>query len=270
MEISHLTDQGSGHLNDDSLLVGSDIFGVFDGASDLLKYRDKQGNTGAKIASQTATNEFAKNNRSLPDLAAEANTVIRNKMVKAGIDLNNKGALWSTTCAVVRIDEAAFEWVQISDSAILTIYQYNTAKLISPLTNHDFELVPKHHKLALQGLPVSEVRAKLLEEDIKLRNRTNIDYGFMNGEKEMKKFLKSGKESLEGVKHILLFTDGLFIPQEKVWQKLETNNLVELFLAGGLQKNLETVRNLENSDINCIKYPRFKTHDDATAVALSF
>lgn len=52
-----------------------------------------------------------------------------------------------------------------------------------------------------------------LEDQIKkVRADMNVAYGALNGETMYSEFLNSGAESLEGVRHILLFTNGLFIP----------------------------------------------------------
>ena len=43
---------------------------------------------------------------------------------------------------------------------------------------------------------------------------------------------------------------------------------VQLYQRGGLDALYDAVRKKENSDPELIRYPRFKLHDDASAVAI--
>lgn len=103
----------------------------------------------------------------------------------------------------------------------------------------------------------------------KVRKRVNIDFGTLNGEKEVFRFIITGKIPLDNVKHILLMTDGVKVLQKDPRKDEDMGLLVGLFLKGGVNAMLEYVRNGENSDHECRKYPRTKTHDDATAIAIS-
>jgi len=81
-------------------------------------------------------------------------------------------------------------------------------------------------------------------------------------------FLRMGTESLEKIKHILTFSDGLIIPSKELKDK-NFSKLVSIFLEGGFSKVLKYVRKLEDSDQNCSKYIRLKQHDDATGINFS-
>jgi len=83
-------------------------------------------------------------------------------------------------------------------------------------------------------------------------------------------FLKSGRESLNGIKHIICLTDGILIPNPAPEKDDDFEKWTELFLQGGLEAVKKYVRETEDADLDFVKYPRFKSHDDLTAVAVSF
>ena len=112
---------------------------------------------------------------------------------------------------------------------------------------------------------------ELVQEDVKInRDRMNEEFGGINGEEKFLKFIKSGEEPLDRVKHIIIFTDGLIIPKENPDAADDFGKFVELFLDGGLKKVLKYVRDLERDDPECWKYPRYKQYDDIAAISISF
>lgn len=99
---------------EDAMLVGDNIFGVFDGAGSLVKFTDSRGNTGGRLAATIARDAFARCPGYLyHDGAVLANREIRKYMMIAGVDVSEKVNLWCTTAAVVRMRENYFEWLQI-------------------------------------------------------------------------------------------------------------------------------------------------------------
>jgi len=267
MKVESVYDKGSRLLNEDALLIKSPVFGVFDGASSLVPYKSADGKTGAYLAANIARETFGKNHQSLKELAFDANQNIRNAMMQTGIDISKKEHLWGTTAAVVRIGKDSFEYVQITDSLILVIYKDNSFKLVVDYCDHDAELLAKWKELA--DKKTKNIREILNDDVIQLRKKSNTGYGVLNGEKEMAKFLRSGTESLKDVNHVVLFTDGLILPKENPQANDDLDTFVKLFLEGGLEKIKEFVREKENNDPECWKYPRYKQHDDIAAIAIS-
>jgi serine/threonine protein phosphatase PrpC len=268
MKIETIYDDGVGAINEDSLLTADPTFGVFDGASGMEPYTNAEGKTGAAIASSLASETFSSSEKSLVELAGDANRAIRNAMQEAGIDTSRKTALWATSGAVVRINEGGFDWLRIGDCLILTISKDGTFFVYNNDHNPDLESLVMWQELAAKK--TENIRELLTEQMLKVRNRVNIDYGDLNGDESMEKFLKSGTVPLADIAHILLFTDGLFLPKEDPKQPDDFRAFVDLFLEGGLQRIQDFVRETENSDPKCWKYPRFKQHDDIAGVAISF
>lgn len=268
MKTDTLYDKGVGQVNEDALLMSDSVFGVFDGASSLEPYQNGEGKTGAAIASSIARDVFSAGAKSLVELAREANDAIGNEMRKKGIDTSRKTALWATTGAVIKLNDGNFDWLQIGDSLILTIYNDRSFRLLIDDYDHDLETMIMWQELA--NRKAENIRSMLNEQLLKARSGMNVNYGALDGEKEMEGFLKHGNVALDGIAHIVLFTDGLFIPKENPRQPDDFKTFVDLFLEGGLKQVQSYVREQETYDPKCWKYSRFKQHDDIAAVALSF
>lgn len=204
----------------------------------------------------------------LLDLAAGANRMIREEMVRNGVDLSNRPNRWLTAFAAVRLSDKTFEWAQIGDCLIVVIYQDNSFKLLVEDYDHDAEALMAWKRLADQGK--RDIIKLVYPHLVKIWNNYNKDYGVLNGDEEFIKFINRGRESLKGVRHVLLFTDGLFVPKEDPGAEDDFGKFVELFLEGGLERVRDYVRGLEKGDPNCWKYPRYKQHDDIAAIAISF
>ena len=100
----HILEKGSGKYNEDSLVMGENLFGVFDGASSLNRDLFDGGKTGGMIAARTAGHEFSKNHFPLDQLGILANQAIRTKMIHENLDMKHRHNLWSTSAAVIRIE----------------------------------------------------------------------------------------------------------------------------------------------------------------------
>lgn|SRR3989338_2146070 len=266
MKTDFVVDEGSS--KEDAHIIGENIFGVFDGFDGLNKYVGKDGKTGGLIAATIAKETFSKNGKSLKDSAMEANQKIKEKMSECNIDTREKRNVWGTAFAVVRIQDGFFEWMQIGDSLILAIYKDDSFKMLVEGYDHDKELLKIWKKLAIERK--ENIRELIEAHHTEARNKMNIAYGVLNGGENAGNFIKSGVERLENVKHILLFTDGIFLPKKDPAVEDDWNAFVKLFLQGGLKDVKDYVRNLEKEDPKCWKYPRFKQYDDITAISISF
>jgi len=269
MKVDSLTEKGSGQINEDSYFVKPNYFGVFDGATGITKYTDSDGNTGAFLASKTAKEVF-ENNQDKPLLSSfeEANVKIRELEINAGVDLENKACLWSTSVSVVRISDNSVEYLAIGDSPIMIIDKDN--KLNTYFIDHDLESMILWYKMVKEGIVDKRADKRMQDQLSRTRLRSNVTYGFLNGEKKAINFVKTAIFPKEKIRHILLFTDGMLIPNERPGQPEDFNKIVELFEQDELENVKSYVRNMENSDPNCNKYLRFKQYDDLTAIAITF
>lgn len=264
--ISTLWEKGSSQLNEDVLLRKERVFGVFDGATSLTREKFTAGSTGGLLAAQTAARTFAQYDGSLLDRVCEANRCIRNNMLQSGISLKERHRLWSTSLAVIRLDHGQMEYCQIGDSLILLIFADGSFKLVTPDLDIDRKTLQMWQASPLA--PTSSIHTLLAEQIQQVRLQMNRDYGVLNGQPEALDFIDHGWVSLEKVSDILLFTDGLFLPRENPDQEQDWHHFINLYGQGGLKAIRDHVRESQQQDPKCLKYPRFKQHDDIAAVAV--
>ena len=267
MKIDTVFEQGTGVLNEDFLVVEDNLFGVFDGATSLTPLRFDHGLTGGYLASTVAGTAFRDNDLPLDQLADKANRAILAAMEKRGVDLTDRAGLWSTSGAVVRVLEDAFEWAQIGDCLVMTLREDGGHQVHCSGFDHDFETLSiwKETACAESG-PIIDV---LHDQIVKVREGMNVNYGVFNGEPAAMDFLNCGSLPLQGVTHILLFTDGLFIPKSDPGEREDFSLFARLFREGGLKGLRDHIRAKEAGDAACALYPRFKVHDDIAAIAIA-
>ena len=268
LQIETLHEKGSTHLNEDALCLSDSQFGVFDGATSLTGQTYANGLSGGYLAAAIAARTFAETKASLPETGKLANTRIRTTMREQGVELEQKDNLWSTSAAVVRLNHDSLEWLQTGDSLILVLYQNGSHRLLSNPPDHDCETLSLWKRMApeCQG----DIGEELACQILKVRRGMNIDYGVLNGEPEAIDHLSYGHLSLDGVSDILIYTDGLQLPRENPEEAFDITGLIRLYRSGGLKAIHRQIKRLQESDPDCMLYPRFKTHDDIGAIALSW
>ncbi len=282
METQYILEKGTAEINEDCLVIQDDIFGVFDGATSLKDQVFSQGKTGGQIASQIAGSVFSRNHYPLTRLARQANREIMAQMLQNGVNISRKENLWSTSAAVVRIKENRLEWIQTGDAVILLIYGDGFHKVLANREDHDYETLTLWKDMVEgrggdkfpeagdngPGQGLAALRRALAPQIQKVRLGMNISYGVLNGEPGAEAFFNQGTQSLDGVSHVLLFTDGLSIPREIPEKRKDHAPLVEAYLSLGLKGLKDMIRQKEETDPHCLCFPRFKCHDDIAAIAV--
>lgn len=266
MKITYISDQGVGKLNEDQYLLSTNLFAVVDGATSSSGYVDENGKTGGLLAATIAKDVFQKNDAPLAELAVRANDKLRSVMHASNIDTSNPNNLWAASLAAVRIIDTELEWLQIGDCMILLINEKGDHRLLGNTINYDMPALLQWKELAgKQTENISRQIQPLLKDEPDV---ANTKLAVLNGDPRMQDLMHHGNQSLSNIKHILLFTDGLLIPQANPSIAEDLNAFVKLYLKGGLERLKNHVRNLEVGDPNCWQYPRFKQHDDMTAIAV--
>lgn len=268
VQVSEISDKGSGIINEDRALIGVGIFGVFDGATSLNKYQQNDGKTGGYLAAEIARETFEKNNKPLIELFKEANDNIERNMNSRGINTSDSANRWDTSVALVKMVADGIEWIRIKDSLILIIKKDGSIELLGEYFDHDLEIMKKWRKAASSR--ENNIFELLKPMTVANRQMANMTYGAMNGQRAAENFIQTGSYPLDDVEHILIFTDGAFIPKEDPESDDDWSLLADIFVKSGLEGIKSYVRKIEEADPNCWKYPRFKQHDDLTIVSLSF
>ncbi|MAF79784.1 hypothetical protein CL629_01765 [bacterium] len=272
--VEQICEQGAGLMNEDVFFAQGNVFGVADGASSSNDWEDPDGKTGGYRASHIVEHVV----RTSEDLSPREQLLKANKRVDEemrehdDIDIQDKCSVWTTTAALVRVEDESFLWAQIGDSRIVLIYKDETFKTLGSDLDWDIEIIALWQKLVQKG--VFEERARdnsVIDKQVKkVRSRANADYGLLNGDERMEEFLQSGEKPLENVSAILLFTDGLTIPKEDPRLEDDIAGIVRLYNEGGLSGVKDRIRSLEKSDPKFQRFPRLKPSDDIAAVAIKF
>ena len=262
IEIQTILEKGTAVQNEDFLIIQDNILGVFDGATSLNSQKFGQDRTGGTIASRTAGAVFKKNHFPLNQLACQANDAIMAQMVSNGVDTSKKENLWCTSAAVVRLKNQSLEWIQSGDAVIILIYEDGSHKVLVDREDHDHETLtlwktlvrthlpgagkahnsPKNGRQTDQQQIIDLIRGELAGQIRKVRSGMNITYGVLNGEKTAEAFLNQGEEPLDRVAHVLIFTDGLSIPQPEPEPHKDFNDLVRTYLNMGLEGFKQMIR----------------------------
>jgi hypothetical protein len=267
-QVETLLEKGSGNHNEDVLLNDSTLYGVFDGATSLVEDNLPAGLSGGLLAARIAAETFQLHatHYSLKRCAAMANDRIGLSLQACGIPAKQRHRLWSASAAVVRIGASSFDYCQTGDSLIFCLYENGDFSQLTPGTDHDMHTLSLWKKA--NPAPGATIRDTLADEILAIRLQMNSTYGVLNGEPEALSFLRCGREPLEGVSDLLLFTDGLFPPKEDPCAETDWREFVDLYRLGGLAALRDWVRSTQMKDPECRKYPRFKMHDDIAAIAV--
>lgn len=270
--VDSLYEKGSSSINEDRLLVGKSLFGVFDGATSLKeKGLTEEGMTGGAFAAQIAKDAFSGEVGNLFDTAIEANRRIGLTQVAAGVNVNERDTLWSTTMAVVRILGGQLEYCSTGDALIMLFYEDDSYTFLTPDVDIDRETLVLWKKLNSSAKSkIKSVYTALNKQIRKVRLQMNREYGVLNGEPTAADFIGYGSCDLTGVTDVLLFTDGLYLPKEDPDQMSDWQTFADLYQKQGLEGVRDHVRSLQNSDHDLTAYPRFKLHDDIAAISLGF
>ena len=268
MRIDSIFEKGTGVMNEDFHCTHGNLFGVFDGATSLSPATFQDGRTGGFLAANIAGQSFSDMRKPLPDLARQANAAILDAMQDSGVDLGDKANRWCTSAAVVRVNEHDFEWAQIGDCLIMLIRADGSHQVIPPRFDHDLETLNMWKEVAC-GTD-APILSALHDQILHVRRQMNVTYGVLNGEEAAMSFLNHGSMPLESIDHILLFSDGLFIPKSDPTERADFTLFASLYMDGGLSHLRDHIREIEAADATCRAYPRFKAHDDIAAISIAF
>jgi hypothetical protein len=278
--IDLISEQGNpAKNNEDSVFADADrgIAGVFDGASDVVGFRTPDGMTGGAVASRIAASalEASSPEQSLEAIILTANGQIDDIQREFDLDPANKEARFCTTGAIARVrtteaGEKVIDLLQIADSVAVVVMDDGSIEVPLGLYDQDEESMQLWTQMVAEGMTAEQILSdERMQSQIKSkRSESNVTYGVLNGEAEAAEFIRSTTIPAEGVTKVILLSDGLFIPKESPSGEDSWAEIVQLEAEGGIKAVLEYVRSIESTDPDCIRYARFKQHDDASGAVL--
>ncbi|WP_089547412.1 protein phosphatase 2C domain-containing protein [Paenibacillus sp. SSG-1] len=275
-----ITRKGVGVLNEDAIITNPkvNLYGALDGVSSLVPYLNTKKETGGFIAANLVKNYFESvtDPRSLMDHMIEVNDLLREQMVFANIDLRKKEELWGAALAIVRIQDNGVEFIQTGDCMILAVYEDGEVRPLTwkQVSHLEAPAFAKWQEGINKGLnSQKELHETVIDTIKKNRYRANTDggYGVLNGEKDAVHFFEYGKINLTCLKHIILLTDGMFLPTNIVPEQSSYWSFVaRSMLNKGIKLYTQELIELEECDPECIQHIRFKKSDDKTAMVINF
>ncbi|HEY4964517.1 MAG TPA: protein phosphatase 2C domain-containing protein [Candidatus Saccharimonadales bacterium] len=278
--IDLISEQGNpAKNNEDSIFADADrgIAGVFDGASDVVGFKTPDGMTGGAVASRIAasTLETSSTEQTLTDIIMIANGHIDAIQREFDLDPNSKEARFCTTGAIARArttesGEKVIDLLQIADSVAIVTRDDGSVEVPLGLYDQDEESMQLWTQMTAEGMTAEQIlKDERMQAQIKSkRSESNVTYGVLNGEADAAEFVRTTTIPAEGVSKVILLSDGLFIPKENPSGEDSWDEIARLESEGGIKAVLDYVRSIESTDPDCIRYPRFKQHDDASGAVL--
>ena len=284
MIIESISVKGSNEWNEDALICNekANIYGVVDGATSLVPYRSKDGETGGRRASQIVKKYFerisiSENTRSLEELMIGANDELGMEMEKEKIDIPKNENVWTTGAAVIRIRAHHIEFVQAGDCMITALYSDGTYRVITrdQIAYFDNNTKKEWVKAVKDGLRTQkEIRNRVepLIKEQKSKMNTIDGYSVLDGSIEANLFLESGKINRINLTGLIICSDGLFIHDEidSSVKYDPMDELVKKISLLGLEGFIHYLNAIEEKDPECLRFPRTKKSDDKTGIYLQF
>jgi len=278
MRIEQIHRKGQGSYNEDAIIMNEDqhIYGVVDGVSSLIPTQHHNTSSG-QVAAQLVTEHFISSSHSatLVERTLAANNQLRHMMIEAHTDIQDASAKWSAVHAVVQIGPHHIDWVQSGDCMIYAVYEHGFVRTISydGVEVHDNRALSLWKRLnnmeLIHGERPYEVTTQLQ------RNRQYANqpdgYSVINGEPELLHHLESGRIARQGLKHLLMMTDGIYpwLPAYPLAAE-RSHHFVQDVIHQGLQVYVDQLSRWEVEDPECRQSERFKMSDDKTGILITF
>ncbi|ASJ14864.1 hypothetical protein A3L10_06820 [Thermococcus radiotolerans] len=271
--------EGAGKINEDLVGFGYRSFWVMDGATGLWDVQ-----LAGKSDAHWFVKEFdiylTKNitkKSPLKDIVKKGVYYVQKKwqklLDKKGIEYLPPYAEPSSSLVIVRFakDYTEFEYLVLGDSVLSFIIDKNLSKVVKDKTLEklDSKAVSILSSYLQKGYSYEVARKKILPILRKHRSLKNTPKGYwvLSFQEEAIDHAIYGKERINENARILALTDG-FDAIISTYKLFNSYQKLMAFIAH--QKELKTayvlLRNIENNDPNCIKFPRLKPSDDASGV----
>lgn len=273
--IEHFSLKGEAAINEDALILNhtSSIYGVLDGATSVISFKNDKGETGGYLAANIVREHFEQLNKNadLKYELVEANKKIKERMLHEGVNVGEKERLWATAAAVVVIRERDVDYAQIADCMIYAVYSDGRTETVTPdgIAHIDQKSMNKWREGIDKGLKTKQqLREYITPTLVENRKLCNVDggYGALNGALEAEKFITFGSLDCKNLTALVILSDGL----TTCYTDGQEHASVEAILKHGLEQYAYSLQNLEEEDPHCMKYIRLKMSDDKTGIVIRF
>ncbi|MFD2331322.1 GNAT family N-acetyltransferase [Cohnella sp. GCM10020058] len=265
--------------NEDALVVypESHVYGVVDGVSAMLPYKDEAGFTGGRIAAGLLAEALGAGagdaDFDLADAVLRANASLMDRMLAAGVDVASKWKRWGAVFAVVRWRCTHLEYVQAGDCMLLARYRDGSVRTLTrnQVAAFDLKALQAKQQLLKNGtLPAEKVSQRLKPVFKCNRDKANAPDGYavMNGDPALAYTMEYGRISCANVVRLYAVTDGMFHFIENDDDPRKWEKLADALDERGIELYMDQLEREEALDPDCERHPRHKKSDDKSAVIL--
>lgn len=275
-KIEMIYSQGTAEHPEDGLIINLPFLGVVDCFSQAYSY-DEPPRPFARgvVLRQTILETFYTANPTYPleKVILDANQRIGEIQMSGGISLEQAGQLAGASFVFAKITAEKILIIQGGDC--LAVWEYRSGKVgvtknqayqsVSEAVKTIAKLMEKHagnrKEMWVEFRPIL---AELRERDINKPIKTG--YAVLNGQAALNRCWQRIEIPLEGLGHLLLFSDGL-LPLEETAKEIEmAERVINLYKKKGLGWILERKREIEKER----EETSHTSQEEVSAIALSF
>lgn len=265
----------SGQVNEDTSGIGACSAWVIDGATGFSERRLTPGASDAAWYAQRLNVAFTRH-------AADDNLTITQFLTRAIQDVAAEFSSFATAdlkpeeiplaaLALVRVGKGQLEYAVLGDCAVLLRYDGKVRLINDPhVAAFDPMVAEKIRALHERGITDrQQLLSHMIPEVNRIRRMANQPGGFWIASLDpaAAEHAISGSVPLRGGASIMLATDG-FLRMIEPFGKYNAGSLMAGARERGLGSLLEELRAAEAGDETCLRFPRIKVRDDATAMLL--
>lgn len=258
-----------GKVNLDLCAYKRNYFWVIDGATALVPLDEEDPTYEVNTLVHNldrAIRETMDDSLSLSDIMRESSGIVQ----KESGDMGSREPWQVPSCAValVRILEDNLEYFVLGDVVVAVCSPQVEVVTDTALLRLDKIAIAEKMRLQSTGMTSREARAAItpiLRKHRSMMNRPD-GYWIFNGDPEAIKHARTGVITLGRSGQFLLATDGFSRLVDLFHHFASWDELLNALRENSLEDLARTLRQIEKDDTECLKFPRFSTHDDATAV----
>lgn len=281
MKLAGAVTQGSGAINEDGwgyLGSADDVSAawIFDGVTGINEHNFLSGGTDAAWLVAKADGHLrilAGHDLPLREILSKlVHALIADfKMAVKDLDIPEDYDPPAACLILLKRYDGAWQALRLGDSCLLARGGDGAHISVAASPNNAFDHWLSTEALKRRDAGVLDIKELLAEfrpqlmQGRKLRN-TPGGYGILEASPSAVEFAEYF--DLGTPREILLCTDGYYRAVDYYALNSEEGLLDASLASGGVDNVLDSIRSVEASDPDCIKYLRFKPADDATAVAL--
>jgi hypothetical protein len=265
-----------GAVNEDLVHVGDGIAWVLDGATGLRDERlfEPLGSDAAFFVHliDEELRRRADTPAPLPRLVEAALAAVSGRLSPSLERLGDRAQIPTAAIALARLAESRLDLFVLGDCRIVAYHPQGLLLDLLDWRHRAFDEVALRRikELRDQGMGPAESRAAIQDLLVAHRRSTNQPGGYWilgNDPEAARHGISLTLENPPGDLRLLLMTDGFFsLLDYGLFQS--SRSLIDFIEENGLDRALQLLRAEEDADPDCLRHPRFKRSDDATAAYL--